>query len=98
MKQSSKGPTRFPNATFPPENLYKALWRQGLLRDFTMVTLPKTNSSHLKMDGWKMKSPFGARPIWSGELLVSGSVYIYIYMYMAPSHHQDYYIFSRNSL
>ena len=54
-----------------------------------MVTLPKTNSSHLKMDGWKMKSPFAARPIWRGELLVSGSVY----MYMAPSHHQDYYIF-----
>ena len=39
-------------------------------------TVPKTNSSHLKMDDWKMSFfPFGAlRPIFRGELLVSGSV------------------------
>ena len=26
---------------------------------FGNLTLPETNSSHLKMDGWKMKFPFG---------------------------------------
>ena len=38
------------------------------------ITLPETNSSHLKMDGWKMTFPLGARPIFRGELLVLGSV------------------------
>ena len=42
-------------------------------------TLPETNSSPLKMDGWKMYEdvfPFGARPIFRGELLVSGRVVV----------------------
>ena len=32
------------------------------------------------MNGWKLedKFPFGARPIFRGELLVSGSVFVYI--------------------
>ena len=37
-------------------------------------TIPETNidSSHLKTDGWNIYSfPFGARPIFSGELAVS---------------------------
>ena len=35
----------------------------------------KLTFSHLKMDGWKTFSfPFGARPIFRGELLVSGRV------------------------
>ena len=40
----------------------------------TMITLPETNSSHLKMDGWKGKSfPFWmASPV--GATLVPGSV------------------------
>ncbi len=39
------------------------------------VTLPKTNSSPLKMDGWNTFSfPFGAQPIFRDELLVSGRV------------------------
>ena len=42
-----------------------------LSRDYT---LPETNCSHLKMDGWKMYFLFGFRPIFRGELLVSGSV------------------------
>ena len=43
------------------------------------ITLPETNSLHLKMDGWKtMNFPFGARPIFRGELLVSGSVIIWL--------------------
>ena len=38
-------------------------------------TLPETHSLHLKMDGWKtIRFPFGARPIFRGELLVSGRV------------------------
>ncbi len=36
-------------------------------------TLPETNSSHLKMDGWKTTFLLGW-PILRGELLVSGSV------------------------
>ena len=38
-------------------------------------TLPETNSSHLKMDGWKTFSfPFGARRNLAGIMLVLGSV------------------------
>ena len=41
-----------------------------------MGTLPETNSSHLKMNGWNTFSfPFGARPIFRGKPLVSGSVW-----------------------
>ena len=36
-------------------------------------TLPETNSSHLKMDGWNTGFLLG-RPIFRGELLVLGSV------------------------
>ena len=39
--------------------------------------LPKTNSSHLKMDGWNTHVLLG-RPIFNGELLVSGSVLVVI--------------------
>ena len=41
-----------------------------------MTTLPKTNSLPLKMDGWKMKFPFGKinmdgwKPIFRGKLAV----------------------------
>ena len=36
------------------------------------TTLPETNSSHLKMDGWNTFSfPFGARPIFWVGILVS---------------------------
>ena len=39
------------------------------------VGFPLDNSLHLKMDGWNTFSfPFGFRPIFRGELLVSGSV------------------------
>ncbi len=41
-------------------------------QDIPKYTLPKTNSSHLKMDGWNTSFPFGARPICRCELLVSG--------------------------
>ena len=34
----------------------------------------ETNSSPLKINGWKMKFPFGARPIFRGEFLASGGV------------------------
>jgi len=42
----------------------------------TISSLKLTASLHLKMDGWKMKFPFGdARPIFQGLwLLVSRSV------------------------
>ena len=40
------------------------------------TTLPESNSLPLKMDGWKMTFLLG-NPIFRGELLVSGSVYIY---------------------
>ena len=35
----------------------------------------KLRCSPLKMDGWKMEFPLGARPIFRCQLLVSGSVY-----------------------
>ena len=34
--------------------------------DVFSTTLPKSNSSPLKMDGWKIKRPFVARPIFRG--------------------------------
>ena len=40
---------------------------------FGGFTLPETNSSHLKIGGWKMIFFLGW-PIFRGELLVSGSV------------------------
>ena len=37
-----------------------------------MGTLPETNSSHLKMDGWNTFSfPYGAKGLFSGALAVS---------------------------
>ena len=36
------------------------------------ITLLETNSSPLPMDGWSSYFPIGARPIFRGELLVSG--------------------------
>ena len=42
---------------------------------YTVHTLPETNmTSSLKIDGLEDESPFGAWPIFRGELLVSGSV------------------------
>ena len=42
-----------------------------LLKFYSICTLPETNSSHLKVDGWKTrKFPFGARPL-SGVRTVS---------------------------
>ncbi len=38
-------------------------------------TLPETNSSYLKMDGWKMIVSFW-EDLFSGAMLVSGRVYI----------------------
>jgi len=35
------------------------------------TTLPETNSSHLKIDGWKTLFPLGIRPIFDGEMAVS---------------------------
>ena len=40
---------------------------------FFLGTLPKTNSSPLQMDGWNTTFLLG-RPIFRGELLVSGRV------------------------
>ena len=38
-------------------------------------TLPETNSSHLKMDGWKLEYQFPFLDgLFSGAMLVSGSV------------------------
>ena len=39
-----------------------------------LITLPETNSSHLKMDGWNTTFLLGW-PIFRGELLVSGRVW-----------------------
>ena len=42
---------------------------------YIVHTLPETNmTSPLKIDGLEDESPFGAWPIFRGELLVSGSV------------------------
>jgi len=41
-------------------------------------TLPETNSSHLKMDGWINYLPFGFGPIFRCELLVAGRISHYI--------------------
>ena len=41
---------------------------------------------HLKMDGWKLEDdPFRlGRPIWWGELLVLGSVYLFLQITSRP--------------
>ena len=52
-------------------------WFRATIMTNLTYTLPKTNSSHLEMDGWNTFSfPFGAfRPIFRGKLLfVLGSV------------------------
>ena len=41
---------------------------------FRLGTLPETNESHLKMDGWNMIFSFWGSSIFRGELLVSGRV------------------------
>ena len=43
-------------------------------------TLPETNSSPLKINGWKMKVLLGW-PIFRGELLVSGSVHLQVVVF-----------------
>jgi len=37
-------------------------------------TLPETNKLPLKNGCWRLSFPFGAQPIFRGELLVSGRV------------------------
>ena len=49
----------------------------------SMITLPETNSSHLKMDGWNTSFLLGW-PIFRGELLVSGSVHGVTRIYDIP--------------
>ena len=39
-----------------------------LCMDFTRSTLPETNTSHLKMDGWKMIHFLLGRPIFRGSV------------------------------
>ncbi len=51
-----------------------SLWPPTLCMDFTRSTLPETNTSHLKMDGWKMIHFLLGPGLFSGALLVSGSV------------------------
>ena len=53
-------------------NVFKPLSTTSGMSQKKTITLPETNISHLKMDGWKMKFPFGAWPIFRGELSVSG--------------------------
>ena len=48
------------------------LWLFG--RRHKLLTLPETNSSQLKMDGWKMKCPFG-KPYFQGKPFVLGNVF-----------------------
>ena len=59
---------------------------------FFLMGLPslKLTAQPLKIDGWKMNFPFGARPIFRGELLVLGSVtyphprYIWVNDFLFP--------------
>ncbi len=47
---------------------------EGLSSRVPGGTLPETDSSPVKMDGWNTSLSFLGRPIFRGELLVSGSV------------------------
>ena len=40
---------------------------KGLFKCVLSIPLPETNSSHLKMDGWKTIVSFGIQPIFRGE-------------------------------
>lgn len=52
--------------------LYLDTW---ILHKWLMFSsLPKNNSSPLKIDSWKRKCPFGAEPTLSGYMLVLGRV------------------------
>ena len=56
------------------KNLMRKLSQSEIrLRNALRNTLPETNSSPLKMDGWNTTFLLG-RPIFRGELLVSGRV------------------------
>ena len=56
---------------------------------FPGSTLPETNSSHLKMDGWNT-SFLLASPIFRCELLVSGSVFMFNPYLQSLRHTQDF--------
>ena len=58
---------------FDPEKLEGQVIKNGKLIWVQNGTLPETNSSPLKMDGWKMNFLLG-RPIFRCDLLVSGRV------------------------
>ena len=72
---SGKCSWTWPNGNDVPKEKQQRIWgsQQNFHHDFL---LKLTASLHLKMDGWKMKFPFGdARPIFQGLwLLVSRSV------------------------
>ena len=55
----------------------------GDLLDSQEGTLPETNNSHLKVDGWNTSFLLGW-PIFRGELLVSGSVTIFFTDFEEP--------------
>ena len=61
--------TRGSAGTVWPENAW-LMWREFLgilLCLYIHITLPETNSSHLKIDIWKNTLLFGFRPIFRGE-------------------------------
>ena len=57
--------------------LTSAAWRLEKLSQTPNVTLPETNSSHLKMDGWKTILSFWDG-LFSGAMVVSGRVILFI--------------------
>ena len=69
----TRDPPRRRISPFQMVNIFSECWFNVMV----IYTLPETNSSHLKMDGWKtIRLPFGFQPIFRCEwLLVSGRVY-----------------------
>ncbi len=57
-------------------------WRNSMRMDFIVFTLPETNSLAPKNQWLEHEIPFGVRPIFRGELFVSGSVYM---IYKVPA-------------
>ena len=66
-KLTSQMPRKSKKKVVETVPLKKIWWSLNI----SLITLPETNSSHLNMDAWKIKVPFGGGPIFRGKMAVS---------------------------
>ena len=77
LKRTASLPVK-KKSSCPKRKIFQPIYFQGLAGSFRKYTLPETNSSHLKMDGWKTTFLLGPG-LFSGAMLVSGRISKNIY-------------------